>query len=104
MLTQHMPAEAKGGAAGLGRESLRPCLGPDLFGGEVGADRKSLGLQRSRQNGASMGVNHGLCLTVNSLHARRRRWHPTPVLSWKTPWTEEPGGLQSMGSRRVGHD
>ena len=25
-------------------------------------------------------------------------------LAWKIPWTEEPGGLQSMGSRRVGHD
>ena len=25
------------------------------------------------------------------------------VLAWKTPWTEEPGGLQSMGSQRVGH-
>ena len=25
-------------------------------------------------------------------------------LAWKTPWTEEPGGLQSMGSLRVGHD
>ena len=24
--------------------------------------------------------------------------------SWKIPWMEEPGGLQSMGSRRVGHD
>ena len=23
---------------------------------------------------------------------------------WKIPWMEEPGGLQSMGSRRVGHD
>ena len=26
------------------------------------------------------------------------------TLAWKTPWTEEPGGLQSMGSRRVEHD
>ena len=26
------------------------------------------------------------------------------VLAWKIPWTEEPGGLQSMGSLRVGHD
>ena len=26
------------------------------------------------------------------------------TLAWKIPWTEEPGGLQSMGSRRVGHD
>ena len=29
--------------------------------------------------------------------------HPS-TLAWKTPWTEEPSGLQSMGSRRVGHD
>ena len=26
------------------------------------------------------------------------------ILSWKIPWTEEPGGLQSMRSQRVGHD
>ena len=26
------------------------------------------------------------------------------VLAWKIPWTEEPGGLQSTGSQRVGHD
>ena len=25
------------------------------------------------------------------------------TLAWKIPWTEEPGGLQSKGSRRVGH-
>ena len=26
------------------------------------------------------------------------------ILSWRIPWTEEPGGLQSMGSQRVGCD
>ena len=26
------------------------------------------------------------------------------TLAWKIPWTEEPGGLQSMRSQRVGHD
>ena len=26
------------------------------------------------------------------------------VLAWRIPWTEEPGGLQAMGSQRVGHD
>ena len=26
------------------------------------------------------------------------------TLAWKIPWTEEPGRLQSMGSRRIGHD
>ena len=26
------------------------------------------------------------------------------TLAWRIPWTEEPGGLQSMGSQRAGHD
>ena len=26
------------------------------------------------------------------------------ILAWKIPWIEEPGGLQSMGLQRVGHD
>ena len=26
------------------------------------------------------------------------------ILAWKTPWTEEPGRLQPMGSQRVGYD
>ena len=26
------------------------------------------------------------------------------ILAWEIPWTEEPGGLQSIGSKRVGHD
>jgi len=35
----------------------------------------------------------------------RRGWQPTPVfLPEESPWREEPGGLQSMGLQRVGHD
>ena len=26
------------------------------------------------------------------------------ILAWKIPWTEEPGGLKSVGSQRAGHD
>ena len=34
-----------------------------------------------------------------------RVWQPTPVfLPGESPWTKEPGGLQSMGSQRVRHD
>ena len=34
-----------------------------------------------------------------------RGWQPIPVfLPGESPWTEEPGGLQSMGSQRVRHD
>ena len=36
---------------------------------------------------------------------RKRQWQPTPVfLPGESPWTEEPGGLQSTGSQRVKHD
>ena len=35
----------------------------------------------------------------------RRAWQPTQVfLPGESPWTEDPGRLQSMGSQRVGHD
>ena len=35
----------------------------------------------------------------------RRKWQLTPLsLPGKISWTEEPGGLQSMGSQRVGHN
>ena len=26
------------------------------------------------------------------------------ILAWRIPWSEEPGGIQSLGSQRVGHD
>ena len=26
------------------------------------------------------------------------------ILAWRIPWVEKPGGLQSMGSQRIGHD
>ena len=29
---------------------------------------------------------------------------PSSILVWRIPWTEESGGLRSVGSQRVGHD
>ena len=35
----------------------------------------------------------------------RRAWQPTPVFfPGEPPWSEEPGGLHSMGSQGIGHD
>ena len=35
----------------------------------------------------------------------RRPWQPTPIfLPGESPWSQEPGGLQSMGLQRVGHN
>ena len=40
---------------------------------------------------------------VNWLYSNILATHSS-ILSWRIPWTEEPGGLQSMGSHRVGQD
>ena len=54
--------------------------------------------------------------TVQNMPAVQETWvgkiHPLEkevathscILAWRIPWTEEPVGLQSMGSNRVGHD
>ena len=56
---------------------------------------------------------------VNNLPAMQDPWVPSlgwedalekgmathsSLLAWRIPWTEEPGGLQSMGSQRAGQD
>ena len=33
----------------------------------------------------------------------KKRVTHSSILAWEIPWTEEPGGLQLMGSQRVGH-
>ena len=47
-----------------------------------------------------------LCLNYNWVNCQVGEGNGTPLqyFAWKIPWTEEPGGLQSMGSLRVGHD
>ena len=61
-----------------------------------------------------------LVILLSDFKLTSRHWSDLPVnmqiflllnyccysstLAWKIPWTEEPGGLQSMGSLRVGHD
>ena len=51
--------------------------------------------------------------TVQELRVQSLSWEDrlekgmathSSILAWRIPWTEEPGGLQSMGSKRVGHD
>ena len=57
--------------------------------------------------------NKKTCLPMQEMWVRalgwtdpwRRAWQPTPVFfPGESPWTEEPCGLQSMGSQSVGHD
>ena len=45
------------------------------------------------------------CLICKCLNSFEKAIAPhSSTLAWKIPWTKEPGGLQSMGSQRVGHD
>ena len=43
-------------------------------------------------------------MTDFNFHSEKVMAPHSSTLAWKIPWTEEPGGLQSMGSLRVGHD
>ena len=53
----------------------------------------------------SFMYNWGMCKLVRAFWQLFAQWHPTPVLMpGKIPWMEEPGGLQSTGSLRVGLD
>ena len=47
--------------------------------------------------------NHGFNSWVGTI-PWRRAWLHSSILAWRVPWTEEPGGLQSMGSQRLGHN
>ena len=71
-----------------------------------------------------IGLNSGswaslVAQAVKCLHATRETWVQylgwedplekemathSSTLAWKIPWTEKPGGLQSLRSQRVGHD
>ena len=48
---------------------------------------------------------YGICICQWLVHFSEKAMAPhSSTLAWKIPWTGEPGGLQSLGSRRVGHD
>ena len=59
-----------------------------------GADSKE-----SAYHVGDLGSTSGLGRSPGEGHATH-----SSILAWKIPWTEEPGGLQSMESQRAGHD
>ena len=53
---------------------------------------------------SSFFLRNMFLLGVNSLQWEKAVAPHSSTLAWKVPWMEEPGGLQSMGSLRVGHE
>ena len=52
--------------------------------------------KESACNAGDLGPIPGLGRSPGGSHAS--------IVAWRIPWTEEPGGLHSMGSQRVGHN
>ena len=48
--------------------------------------------------------NLGFLITDQSLCLEKEMATHSSILAWRIPWTKEPGGLQSLGSQRVGRD
>ena len=73
-----------------------------------------LGLENPRDRGAWWSAVYGVARSPTRLSDFTLTFHfhaleeematHSSVLAWRIPWTEEPGGLLSMGSHRVGHD
>ena len=62
-------------------------------------------LENPRDQGAWRAAAYGVAQSRTRLKWLSSSMAPhSSTLAWKIPWTEEPGGLQSMGSLRVGHD
>ena len=70
-------------------------ISPSTRGFPGGASGKELACQCRRH------MRQGFDLWVGMI-PWRRAWQPTPVLAWRIPWTEEPGGL--WGLQRLGHN
>ena len=97
-----------------GIELRSPSLQVDFLPSEPPGKPKNIGVH-------SLSLLQGSLLTQESnqglLHCRWILYHLATreacihvfsrqeyFLAWRIPWTEEPGGLQSMGSQRVGHE
>ena len=96
-----------------------PVFLPGESQGEPGG-RPSMGLHRVGHDWSDLAAAAGspVAQSVKNLSAMQDTWvrsqdweyllekemaTHSKILAWKIPWTEEPGGLQSMGSRSVGH-
>ena len=77
------------------------CLVTWMWGG-VGYVPGFLGSSHGKESACSAGDLGSIPVLGRSLEEDMAA--QCSILAWRIPWTEEPGGLQSMGSQRVGHD
>ena len=75
--------------------------------------KQLLSVLREAQNSNNLPNSRGNLINHNFLWVQSLSQEDPPeegttthssILAWRIPWTEAPGGLQSMGCKRVGHD
>ena len=69
---------------------------------KIGQDHQLEG-QIARMVKIHMCVCVCVCVWSNKIPGPETATHSS-ILAWRIPWTEKPGGLQSMGSQRVGRN
>ena len=77
------------------------CLLRNLYAGQEATVRTGHGTTDWFQIGK--GIRQGCILSPCLFNLEKAVAPHSSTLDWKTPWMEEPGGLQSMGSLGVGH-
>ena len=85
----------------IGKGVRQGCiLSPCLFNFYAEYIMRNAGLEEAQAGIKIAGRN------IKNLTYAKEKTMATPsgTLAWKTPWSEEPGGLPSVGSHRVGHD
>ena len=87
---------------GNGNPLQYSCLENPMDGGAWRATVHGVAKSRTRLS----DVTSSILKEGSGRSSGERNGNPThsSILAWRIPWTEEPGGLQSMGSQRVGHD
>ena len=82
-----------------------PCLpwSPKVISTECQTDLVFLGGSVGKESACNAGRRRGFDPWIGKIPWRRDRLIHSSILPWRIPWTEEPGGLQFMGSQRVGH-
>ena len=81
---------------GNGAPLQHSCLENPMDGGTWWAAVHGVAESRTRLSDFTLTFHFHALEKAVALHSS--------TVAWKIPWTEEPGGLQSMGSLRVGHD
>ena len=100
--------------ASLPREFVKSSDLEEIMEGYIDREDHYSCLENLMDGGAWLAAVHGVAKSQTRLsdftftfhfHALEKEMAThSSVLAWRIPWTGKPGGLQSMGSHRVGHD